>query len=648
MPNRPALAFLLLLLTPAALVMTGCTQRSTPGLTPTAPPPASVAATPEPTHSTTPSTTPTATPKPVNPRELVHTSIPPAPDRDLYRLASQLWAKPGAPEIPRVVNPAPPDYAPGRKDTFWLIDLASLRMYQESFELRLVTPRAYWYVAEGHIVDQQELERAAASFEAEVYPRVTEAFGTEWSPGVDNDTRISIINARLRGAGGYVIGGDEYAQSVYPYSNQREMVYINTAAFPVGSPSYLATVAHELQHLVHWNSDPSEDTWITEGLADLASTLSGGRRISFDLGTPQVSLVNWPQDGAGLGAHYAAAALFTHYLWEHYTRNDSDLLQLVRQPENGVAGVEAYLRAQGYSKGFREVFQDWVVANFLDEAQGVYGYRTQKVEPRGLESLSGYSQFSGQVPQYAARYLEIPGVSDSLNLRVQGVPETPLIPVDAGDAGCWWSNSGDTISSTLTHALDLTSLTEATLTYQVWHQVEKDWDYGYLEASTDGGQTWTVLETPRTTRSNPVGNSYGPGYTGNSQGWLDERVSLSAFAGRRILIRFHYVTDDGVNNAGLCFRQISAPEAGLTPASQGWQAEGFLLTGNRVAQEYLVQVVETGAPNRVTQMVLDPSNRGELVVQPPPAPGRLVVVVAALAPKTRQPAPYTLTVEPAG
>jgi hypothetical protein len=532
-------------------------------------------------------------------------------------------------------------------DTFWLADLSRQEMYQQSFELRLVSPHAYWYVEEGLNVLQEDLERAAASFEAETYPRVTAAFGREWSPGIDNDVHLNIINGRLRGAGGYVIAGDEHPQAAFRYSNQREAIYINVAAFPVGSPGYLPTVAHELQHLVHWNGDPTEETWLNEGLSELASTLSGSRRLTFARSAPSVSLVHWPVSQGGVIAHYEAASLFTHYLWEHYTRETEDLVRLVQHPANGVEGIEAYLKAQGYSQGFRQVFQDWVVANFLDEAEGVYGYRSQQVQPPGVKSIIGYTQLSSQAPQYAAQYVEVKDVSGPLRLRFQGSPETLLIPEDVGDGGCWWSNAGDAISSSLTRAVDLTGLPEATLTYQVWHQVEENWDYGYVQVSTDGGQTWTPLATPHTTESNPIGNSYGPGYTGNSQGWLDERISLRAYAGQRILLRFHYVTDDGVSATGLCFRQMSVPEAGLYPSDGGWQAEGFVLTGNRVAQEYVVQVIQTGAPNRVTVLTLDAANAGEMVVPSPEAPGRLVVVVAALAPKTRQPAPYTLIVEPA-
>jgi hypothetical protein len=87
-----------------------------------------------------------------------------APDRDLYRLAAQL--SPGAARgIPRVVNPEPITYAEGRLDTFWLVDFQDMKVYQRQFELRLVTPRAYWYVEEGLEVRQPHQVRAAANLE---------------------------------------------------------------------------------------------------------------------------------------------------------------------------------------------------------------------------------------------------------------------------------------------------------------------------------------------------------------------------------------------------------------------------------------------------------------------------------------------------
>ena len=71
-----------------------------------------------------------------------------------------------------------------------------------------------------------------------------------------------------------------------------------------------------------------------------------------------------------------------------------------------------------------------------------------------------------------------------------------------------------------------------------------------------------------------------------------------------------------------------------------------MLIDNRVRQDYYVQVIELAETNRVTVMPLDQANRGELIVPAPQALDRRTV--AALAPKTRQLAPYILTVGPAG
>ena len=189
-----------------------------------------------------------------------------------------------------------------------------------------------------------------------------------------------------------------------------------------------------------------------------------------------------------------------------------------------------------------------------------------------------------------------------------------------------------------------------TLSYQVWYQLEENWDYAYVELSTDGGLTWQIQETSSTSSENPIGNNFGSGYTGDSKGWLTESLDISPYAGREVLLRFQYVTDDAINGPGLCLRQISVPETGPGDLTDGWDNQGFVLTGNLVRQDYTVQVIQVGAsfPGRkVTKLTLDETNTGEMVIDAPQDLDRLVVAVAALAPKTREPAPYTLTVEAA-
>lgn len=574
------------------------------------------------------------------------------PERDLYLLAARL--NPEAPkDIPRVVNERPVSYQQGREDTFWVLNLNSLEYAQRAFDLRLVTPHAYWYIDQGQEVFQEELENAAREFEDHIYPTVTSIFGTEWSPGVDNDPHLNIINSRFEGAAGYFSSGDEYPVAVSPFSNQREIIYINIDAVPVDSTSYLDVLAHELQHAIHWNADPSEDTWINEGLSELSVSLAGygdssARRF---LRSGPNSLVHWPMSGVGSQASYGAASLFMHYLLEHYG-NLQDLRPLVSQPQDGVAGVNAFLKSQGHQTTFRQVFADWIAANYLDQFEpGLvdqrYRYANLKISAKPTRLLDSHANLETQLPQFAPEYVQLRSLSGPTRIRFSGISEVALLPVAVGAQGCWWSNVGDSIDSTLTRALDLGGNVNPTLAYQVWYELEEDWDYTYLEVSLDGGESWQILETPHTSEASQVTSNFGPGYTGESGGWLTESIDLGSYAGQKILLRFQYVTDDAINGSGLCLRGFSgtATDSWQENWREGWQADGFVLVDNRVRQEFVVRVIQVGSEISVTSMDLDSKNTGELIIQTPQALDRLVVVVGAMAAKTRQPAGYQLVVE---
>jgi len=577
--------------------------------------------------------------------------LPDAPERDLYQLTDELLSSDPTGPGPVLSLDAVP-YAEGRKDTFWLIDLPELEIYQSEFELRHVTPHAYWYFEEGQSARQRDIERAAAVFEEQVYPRVTSTFGKEWTPGIDNDPHLNILNAKLRGVGGYYSSADEFPPRVNKFSNQREIIYINSGAIRVGTQLYVETLAHELQHAIHWNADPSEDTWVNEGLSELAVTIAGFNQIlrfRFAFSRP-TSLVHWPLSPFGSGANYGAASLFMHYLSEHYG-DRNDLKGLLQQPEDGIAGINSYLRSSGHDLTFRDVFTNWAVANLLDEDQGPYGYKELAVGARPTQRMRDFSEISSKIPQYSVEYIELDeglvSYEEPLRLKFSGQTESALLPVEVGATGCWWGNSGDSINATLSRTVDLTQHSRATLKYQIWFELEEDWDYGYLEVSTDGGRTWEILSTPNTTSENPIGISFGMGYTGNSEGWIDESVDLSSYAGQKIQMRFQHITDDAVNGSGICVQGISIPEIGLFDSTEGWQANGFLLISNRVKQDYIVQVIESGNENLVTRLKLDETNTGELIMPAPRTSERLVVAVAALAPKTRIETSYTFTVEPA-
>ncbi len=601
--------------------------------------------------------------------------LPDAPERDLYLLTAELSpANPGQAATGETGTDVDPNtFAAGRRDTFWLINLPELKSYQSEFELRHVTPHAYWYFEDGQSARQGEIERAAAIFESQIYPNVTSSFGQELIPGIDNDPHINILNADLKGVGGYYSSADEYPVWVNKFSNQREIIYINSSANRVGTQVYTDTLAHELQHAIHWNADPSEDTWVNEGLSELAITIAGPdqqSRSRFSFFRP-TSLVHWPLSQFNSGPNYGVSSLFMHYLSEHYG-DRNNLNRLLEQPEDGIVGINSYLKSSGYDVTFRDVFSNWVVANVLDETQGPYSYGNMEVVFNATQKMSEFAEIEARIPQYSVEYIEFDDELMShrgpLRLTFTGQAESALLPVEVGEEGCWWGNSGDSINATLSRRVDLTQYRQATLNYQVWFELEEDWDYAYLEVSIDGGSTWNLLSTPDMTSENPIGNSFGMGYTGNSDDWIEEVVDLSPYAGQIIQLRFQHITDDAVNGSGLCVRRISILEGGPADPSvideslghgeslgygesldhdEAWQADGFILISNRVKQDYVVQVIESRDENQVTQFNLDETNHGELIIPSMRGAERLVVAIASLAPKTRIETSYTLAVEPA-
>ena len=219
---------------------------------------------------------------------------------------------------------------------------------------------------------------------------------------------------------------------------------------------------------------------------------------------------------------------------------------------------------------------------------------------------------ANRLPQFSARYYDLWTEEDAV-LVFQGERSVRQAATSCySGRRCWWSNQGDLIDSTLTREIDLSSVTAATLEFRTWFDIEEGWDYAYVAASTDGGASWTVLEGRHTTTNNPMGNSFGHGYTGDSGEWLHERIDLSDYAGGKALLRFEYVTDDAVHLDGFVVDDVSVPEVGFLDDAEGpagWDAAGFVRFDNVLPQEYLVQLVLT-ATRRLRVGPADDAGRG--------------------------------------
>jgi len=492
----------------------------------------------------------------------------PLPGRDLAALAARLKA--GA-ATPAPIAPVT-DRPLGSKERFWITDQENFNHFAIMATLQYKTAHAYFYVEDGLSVDLGRLRQSADNFESKILPTDRRYFGAAWAPGPDGDEHLTVLNTNTPGAAGYYSISDEYSTAANPYSNQRKMIYMNVHELNPGSRAYDATLAHELQHAIHWHMDPYEEGWVNEGCSMLAQVLNGyssdGAEQVF-LRQPDTQINTWSDQPGQNAVHYGASYLFVDYFYRRF--GEEMLRDLVADQGRGIAGFNAVLARHGYTLRFDDVFQDWIVANALDDSKpgdGRYAYPDRDGRASVETVTTPGAVLSSTVRQYAADYIELkPGRTGEVTIVFTGTTEVKLTnSTPRSGRNLWWGNRGDVVNTTLTRQFNLSGLTTATLSFWTWYDLEEDWDYAYVAVSVDNGRTWTTLPGRYTTAKNAVGNNLGNGWTGKSGGnpaqWVEERVDLTPYAGKTILLRFEYVTDDAVNRPGFCLDDIAIPELG--------------------------------------------------------------------------------------
>ena len=550
-------------------------------------------------------------------------------------------------------NADPPSYAEGSVASFFVTDEQSETGYRQlEAELLYMNDTVGMWVELGIEVDRAALRDAADRFASEIVPTVRSIFGQEWSPGVDNDPRLSILHVPfLKYASGQFDPIDEYPQEFEPYSNQREMFYVSLADFEVGDPQYMATLAHEFQHMIQWNTGSSAGYWLFEGLAQLAERLAGFDLVANDaefLAKTGTQLNAWSASPTENLPYYGASYLFSLYLWEQW---GEDLIrELARHPLGGMAAVRQILAARGTD--LDAVFADWTVANLLDDPSlmgGRFGYTQERLRPAcpRIRVSELPFEFEGTLAQYSAQYLIMDGTGQ-IELEFQGLPEVGAI-ADSAHSGdrFWWSNRGDNSHMTLTRAFDLTGLEAATLEYWTWYDIEPFADFGYITISGDGGESWEFLEGEAMAFDREF--DFGPNYTGVSGGgvapeWVEDRIDLSAYIGGEVLVRFEYVTQTSFTGYGWAIDDIALPELGYQHDAEadagGWEGHGFVRTPQALKQKWALHLVQPGEVRRL-EVGEDGLARASLSLAPDQDAATLVV--AAMAPRTKVEASYRLS-----
>lgn len=277
-------------------------------------------------------------------------------------------------------------------------------------------------------------------FISNIYPKLTTTFGTEYTPGIDNDRKITILFYPMKDtAVGYTRNIDEYEKTVAPYSNQREMIYLNTDI--IDSPLLKEYLAHEFTHLIEFNQKEKrigkpDDVWLSEAIAEYAVTFLGynnpkdensyiKKRISAFLNKPYDSVVEWDNEPYD----YGSVSMFVHYLVDQY--GIDILIDSLRISEKtGIDSINDILQKRGLTERFKDIFNNWVIASYLNDCSynRNYCYKNDNLKDVHIIPFSNFIPFSMEstlsinqtVSNWSAHWQKFSGANKTLTLAFDG------------------------------------------------------------------------------------------------------------------------------------------------------------------------------------------------------------------------------------
>ncbi len=600
----------------------------------------------------------------------------PVPRTDLLKLALDLH-----PELRMEATEgiSARTYIEGDTESFWVgTSNYGSRRQIEARLLRVSDISFAWVEAEVDGWDAYLID-LVTRFDDEVFKPSQWLFGFENYEGFDQDPRIHLLFApKLGGVLGYFDSSAGVSKVALPRSSEKDLLFLNLDYMGEEAQD-LSVLAHELQHLFHWFQDPSEREFLNEGLSEMASPLlflgmddRMVNNIAVYAHNPNLQLNSWAFGKDISSRHYGAGSAFTLYLTETFGREF--LPQIVGEPLPGVAGLNSILAERDCDFAFDDLYADFIVANLVQApgklgAVGRLGYdsleqrlkvpvSSPSFEPNSRLD-SGSSRVTGVLAPYAVHYIHVAGAAreTTMDLLFQGAATVPYVTPEFPPP-LMWSNrvNGSTVRLERTFVLtELEPGTEVLLETEMWWNIEKDWDYGYVAASRDG-QDWELLEGPVGETENLNGVALGYGLTGQppSESLAPEMLlstwNLSDYAGGMLHLRFDYVTDGAVTSKGWQIGSMAIKAIGFQEdfggELDGWRNEGWVQVLGDLPITWLVQAVRLGDEGSdlldLDRHVAAPDGSLQLTLPSSSEEQDIYLLVTQLAPLVTTEAPYEI------
>jgi hypothetical protein len=135
----------------------------------------------------------------------------------------------------------------------------------------------------------------------------------------------------------------------------------------------------------------------------------------------------------------------------------------------------------------------------------------------------------------------------------------------------WYSGTGVDLANEILAGTAYVDPSAPTLTLVTLWDLEDYWDFGFIQVSTDGGNTWTSLANEYTTydhdpAAHPDVVANLPGLTSYVTDWVTMTFDLTAYSGQNVLIGFHYITDWATTYGGWWINSADVSGTALTLA----------------------------------------------------------------------------------
>lgn len=210
---------------------------------------------------------------------------------------------------------------------------------------------------------------------------------------------------------GFFSRSDQMPVTQNPYSNEMNLLYIDSREVLGNMISLLGIIAHEHQHLIHYGQNPNSRPFFNEGCSELASIINGYHfRGNYGfMANTNIDLLRWisGDDPVLVNADYERAMTLHLYLYEQF--GERFITELVRSGgSGGTARINITLERTGHSlsqMNWTTLVRSFTVANWLRQhTDPRYGYR---FSPAPNESPAAEKRFEGSIQ----------GAQGSMNLQ---------------------------------------------------------------------------------------------------------------------------------------------------------------------------------------------------------------------------------------